>query len=110
MMLNIFIMVLDKHAPIKKKIVRGNEEPFMTKGLIKAIMNRSKHKNKYTKWPSRKSFLSFKKQRNIFKNHNKKTKKNYFSKITSNRVKGSKQFWIESNLFWRSKLFSITNI
>ena len=49
MMLNIFIMVLDKHAPIKKKIVRGNEEPFMTKELIKAIMKRSKHKNKYTK-------------------------------------------------------------
>ena len=24
-------MVLDKYAPIKKKIIRGNEAPFMTK-------------------------------------------------------------------------------
>ena len=43
----IFRMVLDKHAPIKKKIVRGNEAPFMTKALRKAIMNRSKLKNRY---------------------------------------------------------------
>ena len=42
---NIFRMVLDKHAPIKKKIVRYNEAPFMTKKLSKAIMNRSKLKN-----------------------------------------------------------------
>ena len=35
-------MVHDKHAPIKKKIVRGNEAPFMTKELSKVIMNRSK--------------------------------------------------------------------
>ena len=32
-------MVFDKHALIKKKIVRSNEAPFMTKELSKAIMN-----------------------------------------------------------------------
>ena len=32
---------------MKKKIVRGNEAPFMTKELSKAIMNRSKLKNRY---------------------------------------------------------------
>ena len=46
---NIFRMALDKHAPIKKKIVRGNEAPFMTKELGKAKMNRSELKNRYTK-------------------------------------------------------------
>ena len=45
---NIFRMALDKHVPIKKKIVRGNEAPFMTKELSKAIMSRSKLKNRYT--------------------------------------------------------------
>ena len=29
-------MVLDKHAPIKQKIVRVNEAPFMTKELSEA--------------------------------------------------------------------------
>ena len=41
-------MIFDKYAPIKKKVLRGNAAPFMTKGLGKAIMNRSK----LTKWPS----------------------------------------------------------
>ena len=61
-------MVLDKHAPIKKKIVRGNEAPFVTNELSKAIMNRSKIRNIYTKWPSCENFLAFKKQKNICKN------------------------------------------
>ena len=54
-------MVLDKHAPIKQKIVRGNETPFMTKELSKAIMNRVKLKYRYTKWPTRENFLALKK-------------------------------------------------
>ena len=78
---------------VKKKLVRGNEAASMTKELSKAIMNRSKLKNRYTKWPSRENFLAFKIQKNICKDFNKKTKKNYFSKITSNGVIGNKQFW-----------------
>ena len=81
---NILRIVPDKHAPIKKRILRVNEAPFMTKELSKAIMNRSKLKNRYTKWPSRENVLVFKKQKNICKSLNKKTKKNHFSKITSN--------------------------
>ena len=71
----------------------------MTKELSKAIMNRSKLKNRYTKWPSRENFLALKKQKNICKNLKKKTKKNYFSKITSNGVMGNKHFWNTVNLF-----------
>ena len=37
---NIFIKQLDKHAPMKEKYVRANNEPFMNKTLSKAIMNR----------------------------------------------------------------------
>ena len=91
-------MVLDKHAPMKKKIVRGNEAPFMTKELSKVTMNRSKLKNRYTKWLSHENFLAFKKQKNICKNLNKKTKKNYFSKINSNGVMGN-NFGIQPNFF-----------
>ena len=39
---NIFLEFLHKHAPIKKKILRFNNNPFMTKALRKAIMHRSK--------------------------------------------------------------------
>ena len=77
----------------------------MLKELSKAIMNRSKLKNRKTKWPSRGNFLAFKKQKNIYKNLNKKTKKNYFSKITSNGVMGNKQFWKTVKPFLTSKGF-----
>ena len=41
---NIFIVLLNKHAPIKKKIIRFNNNPFRSKALRKAIMQRSKLK------------------------------------------------------------------
>ena len=49
----IFTEVLDSHAPLKHKKIRGNQAPFMTRELSKAIMDKSKAKNKYVKWPSR---------------------------------------------------------
>ena len=49
----MFSEVLDYHAPVKKKLVRGNQAPFMTRDSSKAIMIKSKAKNQYVKWPSR---------------------------------------------------------
>ena len=46
---NLFLQVLEKHAPSKEKIIRGNERPFMNKKLKTAIMKRSNLKNKYHK-------------------------------------------------------------
>ena len=57
---NVFRLVLDKYAPPKVIKVRGNQGPFMTKELSKAIMNKSKIRNKYRKWPSRENVLSLK--------------------------------------------------
>ena len=45
----IFRRVLDKHAPLKMKKLRGNQIKFMTKELRKAIIDRSRLKNKYLK-------------------------------------------------------------
>ena len=43
---NIFSEILNKHAPLKSKQVRGNQAPFMNKELSKAITNKSRLKNK----------------------------------------------------------------
>ena len=40
---------LDKNAPLKKKMLRANHTPYMTKGLRKAMMKRSSLKNKVYK-------------------------------------------------------------
>ena len=44
---NVFVDVLNKHAPIKKKTVRANHAPYMTKALRKAIRKRSELESKY---------------------------------------------------------------
>ena len=36
----IFMNLLDHHAPLKKKILRANNAPYITKKLTKAIMKR----------------------------------------------------------------------
>ena len=41
------MQVLNNHAPVKKKIVRFNNSPFMIKTLRKAIMHRSRLKHIY---------------------------------------------------------------
>ena len=46
---NIFLTNFDRHAPVKKKLVRANHVPYMTKTLRKAIMRRSQLQNKYYK-------------------------------------------------------------
>ena len=52
-----FRYFVDRHAPLKQKMVRGNNAPLMTKQLNKAIMGISRIKNSYLKWPSRENFL-----------------------------------------------------
>jgi hypothetical protein len=37
-----FLSVWNEHAPLKKKVVRGNNAPFMNKTLSKAFMNRAR--------------------------------------------------------------------
>ena len=70
--------VANKHAPLKKKIVRGNNAPFMTKELRKTIMNRSRLKKKYQDWLSRENFKDWKKQKNKDNKLCRKAKKDHF--------------------------------
>ena len=59
--LDIFRTIIDRHAPLKTKRRRGNQAKILTKELSKFIMNKSRFKNKYLKWPSLENFLAYKK-------------------------------------------------
>ena len=39
---NAHLKMLNKHAPIKQKVMRANEAPFMDKELKRSIMTRSR--------------------------------------------------------------------
>ena len=58
---DIFKTILDHHALLKTERVRGNQTKFITKELRKSIINRSRYKNRYLKWPSQENFLAYKK-------------------------------------------------
>ena len=40
---------MEKHAPLKKKTLRANDAPYMTKNLRKAMMKRTELASKYNK-------------------------------------------------------------
>ena len=42
-----FKVVLNQFAPLKPKLIRNNNQSFITKSLRKAIMKRSKLRNKF---------------------------------------------------------------
>ena len=54
-----FVEVLNKDAPMKKKLVRANQAPYMTKALRKAIMRRSELETKYFKLKTNDTMKAF---------------------------------------------------
>ena len=102
---DVFTSVIDKHAPLKTNIVRGSQAPFMTKGLSKAIMTRSRLRSKCNKWQSRENFLAFRKAKNHCSNLNKTTKKAYFEQMTRRDFVNINSFWNTVKPFLTNKGF-----
>ena len=104
---NIFMNVLNKYAKVKKRYIRANNAPFMTRPLIKAIMNRSRFKNRLLKHPNKENELRYKKQRNYCVKLLKREKKAYFSSLNINSISNSKMFWKTIKPFFSEK--NVTN-
>ena len=90
---NIFLEVLSKHSPLKKKILRANHAPYMTKILRKAIMRRSALENKYYKDRSVESNRAYKKQNNFCSRLYKKERRKYFANLDIKNLTDNKTFW-----------------
>ena len=89
----IFLQILDKHAPIKQKVARGNDKPFMNTTLRKAIMRRSALKNKYYKYKTEESHQAFKKQKNFTKRLFNREIKKYWGNLDLSNFTDNKKFW-----------------
>ena len=59
--------IFNKHATMKRKYVRANEAPFITKELHKATMKRSRLRNKFLKNKNKINRNKYKFQRNYCK-------------------------------------------
>ena len=58
------VKTLNKHAPLKTKVIRGNHKSFITKNLRKAIMKRSALKKRANISNNPEIIKLYKKQRN----------------------------------------------
>ena len=85
--------VLDYHAPLKKKYLRANNSPFMTKQLRKLIMIISRCKNAYYKNETVEKWEQYRRLRNECVKMTKKVKRDYFQKLNINSVNDNKTFW-----------------
>ena len=90
---NVCIGVLNRHAPLKEKYKRANNSPFMNKNLSKAVMNRSRLRNKFLKNPTDENRTNYKKYRNYCTGLFKKEKKLYYNNLNVNLITDNKKFW-----------------
>ena len=91
--------VLNTHAPIKRKLLRANHVPYMTKALRKAIMKRSELESKYVKNKTNENLKSYKKQRNFCSKLYKKERKKYYEMLDLKNVTDNKDESKVANLF-----------
>ena len=78
---NVFLNILQRHAPLKTKVVSANHAPYMNRILRKAIMKRSELERKYLKNRTNENRIRYKKQKNFCSKLYKKERKKYFSNI-----------------------------
>ena len=88
-----FLGVLNKHAPLKKKVLRANHVPYVTKALRKAIMKSSYSEKLYFKKKTTESSKKYKKHKNFCSRLYKKERKKYFDTLNVNKVTDNKAFW-----------------
>ena len=81
------------HAPVKKKVVRANEAPYMTKALRKAIANRFRLENQYYRKKTDDSKMYYIKQRNFCSRLYKKERKKFYANLDTKNVTDNKRFW-----------------
>ena len=93
----------NKHAPMHQKYIRANNAPYMNKRLNKAIMNRSRLKNKYSKCPNAYNEDRYKKQRNYCVNLLRREKKKYYEHLDINNITDNKKFWKHMKPFFSEK-------
>ena len=94
---NIFektcVRVLNQHAPLKKKYIRANNSHFMNKKLSKAIMTRSRLRNKFLKNPNDINRINYTKYRNYCTGLFRKEKKLYYNNLNMKLINDNKHFW-----------------
>ena len=97
-----FQNILDRHALLKKKGIRGNQKPFMNRQLRRAIMRRSRLRNVFNQTRLKEDWDKYRKQRNYCVKLRNEARKQYLSNLdpTYGRKTG---FWDPLGPFFPNK-------
>ena len=101
--LNFCIRALDVCAPRKTKYVRANNSPFMIKIISKAIMTRSRLRNKFLRNRTPENRIAYNQQRNFCVSLIRETKREYFNSLNEKLVTDNKLFWNTIKPFFSDK-------
>ena len=84
--------VLNRRASLKQKHVRANTSPYINKTILKAIMKRTRMKNKCIKYRCERKKRSYNAQGNLCLS-SKKGKKEYFDNLDPRSVTDNEKVW-----------------
>ena len=83
----IFLNVLNKFEPLKRKYLRAVHSCFFSKEFNKAIMQRSKLRNAYLKDKIKAARIAYKNQRNVCFSILRKSKKCYYENLDTKDIR-----------------------
>ena len=81
-------------SQIKQKHFRGNQSPFMNKGIHKAIMTGTKLRNRFLKEVTPMNRLAYTKQRNCCVSLMRENRRQCYVPLNVNRIKDKKNLWM----------------
>ena len=106
----IIANIFNEHAPLKKRYVRANQAPFMTKKLSKEIMTRSRLSNKFLKTKTDPNRKAYNKQRNYCVSLFRREKKSFFNNLDTKKIVDNKHFLRTVNHSFQIKIESKTKL
>ena len=90
---NMCTGVLNRYAPLKEKYIRANNSPFMNKKLSKAVMNRSRIRNRFLNKPTDENRPNSTKYRNYCTGLFREEKKLYYNNLSVDLLTENRNFW-----------------
>ena len=106
----LFMKILNKHAPMNKRYIRANNSPFMTNTIYKAIMLRSKLRNKFRRLKTIEFREGYKRQRNICVSLIRDAKKSFYENLNPKHITDNRKFWGQVKPFFSNKTPKCNNI
>ena len=107
---NLFLEVLDKHAPLQQKKIRSKKVPWITSDIKKLMNTRDKFKRKAILTNHENDWLNFKTARNKVNIELRSAKKDYYSsKIAGQKINPKKAWKSINNLLGRQNKPTVVN-